>query len=70
MTEIVQERTDTPVRHPLAPLTVTETATACELALGSGVGRGTRVVYCALVEPPKDVVLGWDGRSAVGRDVL
>ena len=56
-------------RHPLAPLTVTEATTACQLALGSGVGRGTRVVYCALVEPPKEAVLGWDGR-AVPREVL
>jgi primary-amine oxidase len=56
-------------RHPLAPLTVAEAAAACRLALASGVGPGTRVVYCALAEPPKDAVLGWDGR-AVPRDVL
>jgi primary-amine oxidase len=70
MTQTIHERTSAPVRHPLAPLTVAEVATACKLALGSGVGRGTRVVYCAPVEPPKEVVLGWDGRTAVGREVL
>ena len=58
------------VRHPLAPLTVAETATACRLALASGVGPGTRVVYCALAEPAKEAVLGWDGRRLVPRDVL
>jgi primary-amine oxidase len=57
------------VRHPLAPLTEDEVTTAARLALSSGVGPGTRVVYCALVEPAKDAVLGWDGR-AVAREVL
>jgi primary-amine oxidase len=70
MTQITDDRLRVPVRHPLAPLTVDEVATACQLALGSGVGRGTRVVYCALVEPPKEVVLGWDGASRVPREVL
>jgi primary-amine oxidase len=70
MTEITRDRISAPVRHPLAPLTVTEVATACKLALGSGVGRGARVVYCALVEPPKEAVLGWDGHSPIGREVL
>jgi primary-amine oxidase len=69
MTLAAHDRVSTPVRHPLAPLTVTETAAACRLALGSGIGRGARVVYCALAEPPKEVVRGWDGR-AVPREVL
>jgi primary-amine oxidase len=56
-------------RHPLAPLTVAETATAARLALASGAGHGTRVVYCALDEPAKELVLGWDGRP-VARNVL
>ena len=50
-------------RHPLAPLTVDETATACRLAL-AGSGPATVVAYCELVEPPKEVVLGWDSRTA------
>ena len=70
MTQIAQDRTIAPVRHPLAPLTVNEVATACRLALGSGVGRSARVVYCALVEPPKEAVIGWDGRTPLGREVL
>jgi primary-amine oxidase len=52
-------------RHPLAPLTVDETATACGLALADA-GPGVRVVYCALEEPGKEEVLGWDG-TALGR---
>ncbi len=47
-------------RHPLAPLTVDETATACRIAL-DGAPPGTVLVFCELVEPAKDVVLGWDG---------
>ena len=62
-------RAGPPVRHPLAPLTVSETAAAARLALASGVGPGTRVVYCTLAEPPKEAVLAWGGR-AVRRDVL
>jgi primary-amine oxidase len=56
-----------PVRHPLAPLTVAEAGTACQLALAA-TGPGTRVVYCALAEPPKEAVLGWDG-SPLAREV-
>jgi primary-amine oxidase len=56
-------------RHPLAPLTAAEAAAAGRLALGCGVGPGTRVVYCALEEPPKEEVLGWDGQ-ALPRRVL
>jgi primary-amine oxidase len=62
-------RAGAPVRHPLAPLTVSESAAACRLALDSGVGPGARVVYCALAEPAKDAVLGWAG-GAVARQVL
>ncbi|HEY1671118.1 MAG TPA: primary-amine oxidase [Streptosporangiaceae bacterium] len=47
-------------RHPLAPLTLDETATACRIAL-DGAPPGTLLVFCELVEPAKDVVLGWDG---------
>ena len=68
MTQTAADPVGTPVRHPLAPLTVAETAAACRLAL-AGAGPGTRVVYCALAEPPKEAVLGWDGRP-VARDVL
>jgi primary-amine oxidase len=70
MTQTIPDDVSTAVRHPLAPLTVTETAAACQLALGSGIGRGARVVSCALVEPPKEVVLSWDGRSSWPREVL
>jgi len=70
MTQITDERVGVQVRHPLAPLTEAEAATACRLALGSGVGRDARVVYCALVEPPKDVVLGWAGSTPISREVL
>jgi primary-amine oxidase len=47
-------------RHPLAPLTLDETAAACRIAL-DGAPPGTLLVFCELVEPAKDVVLGWDG---------
>jgi primary-amine oxidase len=69
MTQTTPGPVGTPVRHPLAPLTVSEAAAACRIALASGVGPGTRVVYCAIEEPPKEAVLGWDGR-AVPREVL
>jgi primary-amine oxidase len=62
MTQTANDRTETPAaspRHPLAPLTVDETATACRIAL-DGAAPGTLLVYCELVEPAKDVVLGWD----------
>ncbi|MEV0238115.1 primary-amine oxidase [Nonomuraea sp. NPDC050786] len=50
------------VRHPLAPLTEEEAAAACRAALASGaVDPGARIAYCALAEPPKEAVLGWDG---------
>ncbi|HEX4256286.1 MAG TPA: hypothetical protein VH089_14415, partial [Streptosporangiaceae bacterium] len=64
MTQTANHRTGTPAaapRHPLAPLTVDESAAACRIAL-AGAGSGTVVVYCALAEPGKDVVLGWDGQ--------
>jgi primary-amine oxidase len=69
MTQTIPGRAGPRVRHPLAPLTVSETATAARLALGSDVRPGTRVVYCALAEPPKEAVLGWTG-GAVARQVL
>jgi primary-amine oxidase len=47
-------------RHPLAPLTVAEAATAAGLALAA-TGPGSRLVYCALAEPPKAAVRSWDG---------
>jgi primary-amine oxidase len=64
MTQTANDRRDVPAiapRHPLAPLTVAETATACRLALG-GTAPGTLLAYCELAEPPRDVVLGWDGQ--------
>jgi len=70
MTLATPDRVSAQVRHPLAPLTVAEADAACQLALRSGVGRGNRVVYCALVEPPMEVVRGWDGSSRIPREVL
>jgi primary-amine oxidase len=55
------------VRHPLAPLTVGEAAVACRVALAAGFAAGTRVVYCALDEPPASAVLGWDGKPVPRR---
>ncbi|MEU6721200.1 primary-amine oxidase [Nonomuraea sp. NPDC046802] len=50
------------VRHPLAPLTEQEAAAACRAVLASGaVEPFARIAYCALAEPAKQVVLGWDG---------
>ncbi len=60
----------TRARHPLAPLTADEVAAACRIAKTSSlVDRGARVVYCALAEPPKEIVLGWDG-APVRREVV
>src|ERR1700742_941271 len=61
MTQTANDQIESPPaarRHPLAPLTVDESAAACRIAL-AGAGPGTRLVYCELVEPAKDVVLGW-----------
>ncbi|HXC82128.1 MAG TPA: primary-amine oxidase [Trebonia sp.] len=55
-------------RHPLAPLTVAEAGTAASLALRT-VGTGSRLVYCALAEPPKATVSGWDG-TPLPREVM
>ena len=63
MTQTANDRTETgpaSPRHPLAPLTVDETATACRIAL-DGAGDGTLLTYCELIEPPKAVVLAWTG---------
>jgi len=50
------------VRHPLAPLSAQELATACRIVKSSGlVGSSVRIVWCALDEPPKETVLGWNG---------
>ena len=54
-----QEKTAS-ARHPLAPLTVAEAGTAARLALDAS-GPGSRLVYCALAEPAKEAVRGWDG---------
>jgi len=62
MTQTANDRTDTPAaarRHPLAPLTVAETATACRIALAGAAG-GTKLAYCELDEPAKAAVLAWD----------
>jgi primary-amine oxidase len=67
MTQVTLESRDPapsppPRRHPLAPLTLTEAGTACRVATSHGAAApDSRVVYCALAEPPKQVVLGWDG---------
>jgi primary-amine oxidase len=79
MTQTANDRTGIPAaapRHPLAPLTVDESATACRIALASAsasasasagtsasAGLGTLLIYCELEEPGKDVVLGWDGQA-------
>ena len=53
-----QEKTGS-ARHPLAPLTVAEAGTAARAALDAS-GPGSRLVYCALDEPAKEAVRGWD----------
>src|SRR5258708_6329666 len=68
MTQTAPGEAGPTVRHPLAPLTVDEAAAAGQLAL-AGFGPGARLVYCALDEPPKETVLGWDG-DAVPRQLL
>jgi primary-amine oxidase len=55
-------------RHPLAPLTADEAATAARLAL-TATGEEARLVYVALDEPGKAAVLGWDG-TPLPRTVL
>jgi primary-amine oxidase len=60
MTAATDRSAQTSSRHPLAPLTVAEAGTASGLALAA-TGPGSRLVYCALAEPPRDAVLGWDG---------
>ena len=51
----------TSVRHPLAPLTPGEAGLASRLALAAA-GPGTRLVYCALGEPPRKPL--WSGMAA------
>jgi primary-amine oxidase len=64
-----QEKTAA-ARHPLAPLTVAEAGTAARAALDAS-GPGSRLVYCALEEPAKAAVLGWEGAgSSVPRQAL
>ncbi|MEN3310554.1 MAG: primary-amine oxidase [Micromonosporaceae bacterium] len=54
--------TSATVRHPLAPLTEAELNAACQIVKESGaVAPEVRFVWCALAEPPKEQVLGWDG---------
>jgi len=64
-----QEKTAS-ARHPLAPLTVAEAGTAARVALDAS-GPGSRLVYCALAEPAKEAVRGWDeGGRPVPREAL
>jgi primary-amine oxidase len=63
-----QEKTAS-ARHPLAPLTTAEAGAAARLALGAS-GPGSRLVYCALAEPAKAAVRGWDDGQPVPREVL
>ena len=64
-----QEKTGS-ARHPLAPLTVAEAGTAARVALDAS-GPGSRLVYCALAEPAKAAVRGWDdGGRPVPREAL
>ena len=65
MTQTANDQTESSPaaqRHPLAPLTVEEAATAARIALAD-TGPGTRLVYCELVEPARDVVLGWTSQD-------
>jgi primary-amine oxidase len=60
----------TTTRHPLAPLTAEEIEEACRIVKASGVvDPGVRFVSCALVDPPKQLLAGWDG-AALDRRVL
>jgi hypothetical protein len=63
-----QEKTAS-ARHPLAPLTTAEAGAAARLALGAS-GPESRLVYCALAEPAKAAVRGWDDGQPVPREVL
>jgi primary-amine oxidase len=63
MTVTTARSAEVSARHPLAPLTVEEAAAAARLALAA-TGEGARLVYVALAEPDKSVVLGWDGTPA------
>jgi hypothetical protein len=56
-------------RHPLAPLTVAEAGAAARIALAAS-GPGSLLIYCALAEPAKAAVSGWDAGRAVPRQVL
>jgi primary-amine oxidase len=70
MTQTFDDATTTTARHPLAPLTVDEVAATCRLVKTSGlVDPGVRIAYCALVEPPKQLLRTWKG-SPLGRLVL
>ncbi len=59
----------TSARHPLAPLSVAEAATAAELALRA-CDPGSALVYVALAEPDKAAVLAWDGALPVAREAF
>jgi len=63
-----QEKTAS-ARHPLAPLSTAEAGAAARLALGAS-GPESRLVYCALAEPAKAAVRGWDDGQPVPREVL
>jgi primary-amine oxidase len=63
-----QEKTAS-ARHPLAPLTTAEAGAAARLALDAS-GPGSRLVYCALDEPAKAAVRGWDDGQPVPREAL
>ena len=63
-----QEKTGS-ARHPLAPLAVAEAGIAARAALEAS-GPGSRLVYCALAEPAKAAVRGWDDGQPVPREVL
>ena len=73
MTATTDRSVSVSARHPLAPLTIDEAATAARLALAAA-GDGARLVYIALDEPDKAAVLGWDGaplpRTVLPRTVL
>jgi primary-amine oxidase len=63
MTETLSNPVTT-IRHPLAPLTAEEIEQACRIVTTSGlVDPGVRFVSCAIVEPPKQLLAGWDGAS-------
>ena len=58
-----------PMRHPLDPLTAPEIESAIAI-LRSQRSLGEKVRFESLNEPPKDIVLNFNGRDATGREAF